>query len=113
MSKSLLSIIRACDNFPYPSESLDLFKATLQNYYAFKASGCPHLLGHVPKDIVHAFDFSSSGWSVNHQAQELILADSLNPNSMSSSDTTTETLTSLMASTLHRMSQFPHFHTTM
>lgn len=72
-------------------------------------SDCPHILGHVPNDIVHAFDFSSAGWTVKHQTQELILGASLNPTSTTSSGTwTTEKLTFLMESTLHRMSQSPH-----
>ncbi|KAL4748556.1 hypothetical protein BDW72DRAFT_205525 [Aspergillus terricola var. indicus] len=109
MSKSLLGIVRECDNFPYPTENLALFKATLQNYYAFKVYGCPNVLGHVPNDIVHAFDFSSSGWTVNHQAQELILGASSAPNPTTYSNTRmTETLTSLMALALHRISQAPH-----
>ncbi|KAL4811902.1 NUDIX hydrolase domain-like protein [Aspergillus spinulosporus] len=109
MPNSLLHIVRECDNFPYLTGDLALYKGTLQNYYAFKVSGCPHTLGHVPNDIMHAFDFSSSGWTVNHQTQELILGASLTPNSTTSScPGTTETLTSLMESTLHRMSQSPH-----
>jgi isopentenyldiphosphate isomerase len=71
-------------------------------------SDCPHVLGHVLKDIVHAFDFSSAGWAVNHQTQELILGASLNPTSATSGTWTTGTLTFLMESTLHKMSQSPH-----
>ncbi|KAL6234572.1 hypothetical protein BDW75DRAFT_231041 [Aspergillus navahoensis] len=106
--KTLLEITRECDNFPYCADNPAVFEAYFQNYYAFKVSGCPHLLGHVPKYIVQAFDFPSVGWTVNHQSQELILGANLPPDFPTTEDTRRETLSSVMASTLHQMSHSQH-----
>ncbi|KAL4988399.1 hypothetical protein BDW68DRAFT_196765 [Aspergillus falconensis] len=111
--KTLLDIIRECDNltepsFPYCADNPALYRAILQDYYAFKVSGCPHLLGHVPKHIVRAFNFPSAGWTVNHQSQELILGANLPPSSITAGETRRETLTSVMASALRQMSQSQH-----
>ncbi|KAL3467705.1 thiamine pyrophosphokinase-related protein [Aspergillus heterothallicus] len=100
--KTYLDIVQECDNFPYPTDNPTQYKTHLEKYYAFKvANYADQTLGHVPGHIIQSFTFPT-GWIVNHEARELILAPPL---------TTTETestarakRTALMQSTLNQMS---------
>ncbi|KAL3469201.1 NUDIX hydrolase domain-like protein [Aspergillus californicus] len=109
MSKSYLDVVKECDNFPYYTDNPTLYNACLQNYYAFKVSGCSQILGYVPKYIIHAFDFSQRpGWDVRHETRELTLGHPPNQDTQSDNPNTKESLTSLMSNTLTHLSKIPH-----
>ncbi|KAL4944386.1 hypothetical protein BDV06DRAFT_233388 [Aspergillus oleicola] len=105
MPKSLLDIVKKCDNFPYYADNPTTHNQYLLNYYAFRVADCAQTLGHVPKSIVEAFDFASTGWAVNHEKQELTLGQNVN-----NDKSTKERLTELMSTTLRQMTSMQQSH---
>ncbi|KAL4968237.1 uncharacterized protein BDV14DRAFT_167571 [Aspergillus stella-maris] len=99
MPRTLLDIVKECDNFPYYADNPTLYTTYLQNYYKFMVANCSRTLGHVPKSIVESFNFTSTGSTVDHESKELTLGGHLN-----NDETTDVKLTALMSKTLKEMS---------
>ncbi|RDW79136.1 NUDIX hydrolase [Aspergillus mulundensis] len=109
MPKTLLDIVRECDNFPYQADNPEFYKATLAEYYAFKVAGSACTLGHVPHDIVSAFDFSSCGWAVDHDAQTVTLGHNQTIDKFNfDHEKWSSALTATMSTTTAKMSKSPH-----
>ncbi|KAL4903307.1 hypothetical protein BDW74DRAFT_180170 [Aspergillus multicolor] len=111
MPKSLLDIVKECDNFPYKTPNSTLYNSTLENYYAFKITGLRTTYGHVPRDIIAAFDFAACGWAVDHTSQTLTLGASITPDLPSRNfdlETWREDVTAAMAHTLQQMKMSNH-----
>ncbi|KAL4797810.1 hypothetical protein BDV19DRAFT_358034 [Aspergillus venezuelensis] len=98
MSKTLLDIVKECDNFPYCADNPTLYNDYLQDYFNFKAAKQSQTLGHIPNSVVEAFNFTNTGWAVDHDNHELTLGGHLNDD-----ETTKDKLTALMSTTLKAM----------
>ncbi|KAL4949894.1 thiamine pyrophosphokinase-related protein [Aspergillus filifer] len=98
MSKTLFDIVKECDSFPYYAANPTLYSNYLPDYYKFKVANYAQTLGHVPKSIVESFDFTSTGWTVDHESKDLTLGGNLH-----NDGTTEEKLTALISTTLKEM----------
>ncbi|KAG2420959.1 hypothetical protein HFD88_000573 [Aspergillus terreus] len=73
MPKTILDIVKECDNFIHPTEDPIKYIQTLQTYYAFRLPDCPTPLGYIPASIIPQIIWSPEWWCINHASKTVTL----------------------------------------
>ncbi|KAJ5194813.1 uncharacterized protein N7498_008251 [Penicillium cinerascens] len=72
MPKSNLDLVCECDNFPYYEDNRAAYTESLNNYHAFRVSGCDATLGYVLNSVIDKFPWSKH-WAIDSAAKTLTL----------------------------------------
>ncbi|KAJ5593100.1 NUDIX hydrolase domain-like protein [Penicillium hordei] len=71
MTKTILDIVKECDNFVSCDEPTSR-SGVLGKCYTFMVNGCAAVLGYIPREIVEKIQWSDS-WSIDHHQQTVTL----------------------------------------
>ncbi|KAJ5127757.1 hypothetical protein N7448_008536 [Penicillium atrosanguineum] len=72
MGKSNLELVIECDNFPYYEDNRAAYTENLNNYHAFRVSGCDATLGYVLNSVIEKFPWTEH-WAIDSAAKTLTL----------------------------------------
>ncbi|CRG84360.1 putative protein YJR142W [Talaromyces islandicus] len=89
MGKSMLDLVKECDNFPYFEDNPEHYTSLLSSYYIFKVNGCDAALGYIPQSVVERFFWIESEWKVDPTSRTVTL--------MAAPDATPEARTEIMS----------------